>query len=121
MRRKFLGAFAAAVMLIATPSLSADQRNVSIVNATGYQIKFLGFNPPGDNEWNDNEISGVLENGASVYVKFNGADKGGKWNIRVDWANYDSGVLWKDVDLCTIDVITLHYDKDSKVTSFTAK
>lgn len=86
-----------------------------------YGIKFLGFNPPGDDEWNDNEISSVLADEASVYVKFNGADKGCNWNIRVDWDGYDSAMLWRNVDLCTIDVITLHYDKASKTTSFTAK
>jgi hypothetical protein len=26
------------------------------VNGTGYGIKFLGFNNPGDNEWSDNEL-----------------------------------------------------------------
>lgn len=121
MRSTFFALVAAVVTLSATASFAADERNVTVVNQTGYQIKFLGFNPPGDNEWNDNEISSVLENGASVYVKFNGADKGCDWNIRVDWANYDSGVLWRGVDLCTIDVITLHYDSASKVTSFTSK
>lgn len=110
-----------AAFLLTTAAWAADQRNVTVVNATGYGIKFLGFNTPGDNEWSDNEIGSVLNDGGSIYVKFNGQDKGCNWNIRVDWDGYDSGVLWRNVDLCTIDVITLHYDKDSKVTSFTAK
>jgi hypothetical protein len=105
----------------AVPSFAADERNVTVVNATGYGIKFLGFNPPGDDTWNDNEISTVLKDGASVYVKFNGADKGCNWNIRVDWDGYDSAVLWRGVDLCTVDVLTLHYDAASKTTSFTSK
>ncbi len=105
----------------ATQAAAADARNVTVVNATGYQIKFLGFNPPDDDQWNDNELSSVLKDGDKVYVKFNGADKGCDWNIRVDWANYDSAVLWKGVDLCTVDVLTLKYDKDTKVTSFTAE
>ena len=119
--RSTLLAAVAAFAFSATTALAADERNVTVVNATGYGIKFLGFNPPDDDEWNDNEISSVLGNGASVYVKFNGADKGCDWNIRVDWDGYDSGVLWRHVDLCKIEVITLHYNKDTKVTSFTAK
>ena len=120
MKNNILAALAAFTLLI-TPSLAADERNVTVVNATGYQIKFLGFNVPGDEEWNENEISSLLETGGSVYVKFNGADKGCTWNIRVDWANYESGVLWKGVDLCKIDELTLKYNKETKVTSFSAK
>ena len=34
--------------LIASPSVAADNRNVSVINETGYAIKFLGFNSPDD-------------------------------------------------------------------------
>ena len=120
-RSGFLAVLAAFALGFAPGVSAADSRNVTVVNATGYQIKFLGFNPPGDNQWNDNELGGTLNDGEKVYVKFNGADKGCDWNIRVDWANYDSAVLWRGVDLCTVDVLTLKYDKDTKVTSFTAE
>ena len=50
------------------------------------------------------------------------ADKGCKWNIRIDWADEGyPGVLWRNVDLCTIDELTLKYDRASNTTSFTAK
>jgi hypothetical protein len=84
-------AFAALVLLglsvIAAPSFAADARNVSVVNETGYAIKFLGFNAPDDglDEW-DNELEGTLENQASTYVEFNDQDEGCVWNVRVDWA-----------------------------------
>jgi hypothetical protein len=103
-------------------ALAADDRNVTVVNGTGYGVKFLGFNNPGDNDWSDNELSSVMTNGASVYVKFNNADKGCIWNIRIDWSDPGyPGVLWEDVDLCKIDVLTLHYDRATDKTSFTAR
>jgi hypothetical protein len=111
-------------LAVATVSgaLAADDRNVTVVNGTGYGVKFLGFNNPGDSEWSDNELGGPMADGASVYVKFNNADKGCIWNIRIDWADPGyPGVLWKDIDLCKIDVITLHYDRAKDQTSFTAK
>ena len=43
--------------LIAAPSFAADNRNVSVINETGYAIKFLGFNAPDD---------GVDEGGAQA-------------------------------------------------------
>jgi hypothetical protein len=40
----------------------------------------------------------------------------------VDWADEGyPGVLWRNVDLCEIEAITLHYDRASDQTSITAK
>ncbi len=122
MKALFLGFVIAVATLSGSSSFAADDRDVTVVNGTGYGIKFLGFNNPGDNDWSDNEISGVMGNGASTYVKFNNADKGCKWNIRISWA--DAGypdVLWRNVDLCSIDKITLKYDRSSDTTSFVAE
>lgn len=116
MKALFLGFVMAIAML--SGSFAADDRNVTVVNGTGYGIKFLGFNNPGDNEWSDNEIGSVMEDGASQYVKFNNADKGCKWNIRISWA--DAGypdVMWRNVDLCSIDKITLKYNRSTDTTS----
>lgn len=121
MKSLFLGFVVAIATLAATPSYSADDRNVTVVNGTGYGIKFLGFNNPGDNDWSDNELGQPLRNGQSVYVKFNNADKGCKWNIKIVWSDEDTAVLWKDVDLCQIDELTLRYNRATDQTSFTAK
>jgi hypothetical protein len=67
-------------------ALAEDQRNVTIVNGTGYGIEFLRFNNPGDNEWSDNELppNSVLPDGNGVYVKFNTADDGCTWNFKIE-------------------------------------
>jgi hypothetical protein len=111
-------------IFVATNTFAADQRNVYVINGTGYGVKFLGFNNPGDDDWNDNELgdNSVLPHGNGVYVKFNDEDDGCVWNIRISWA--DAGyhdVLWNDVDLCKISEITLKYNRETDVTSFDAK
>ena len=122
MKSLFLALVVAAAVLTGAPAFAADERNVTVVNGTGYGIKFLGFNNPGDNDWSDNELGGVLADGGNVYVKFNTADKGCKWNIRIDWADAGyPGVLWNNVDLCSIESLTLKYDRASDTTSFTAR
>jgi len=117
--------FACAVAVVTLSSSSAfatDERDVTVVNGTGYGIKFLGFNNPGDDDWSDNELGGVLADGASVYVKFNREDKGFKWNFRIDWADEGyPGVLWRNIDLCSIDVITLRYDRATDKTTAETK
>jgi hypothetical protein len=122
MKSLVLGFVFAVATLSASASFAADQRNVTVVNGTGYGIKFLGFNTPGDNDWSDNELGSALADGANVYVKFDTADKGCKWNFKIEWADAGyPGVLWKDVDLCSIDELTLKYDRSTNTTSALAK
>lgn len=122
MKTMFLGFVAAVALLSASTTFAADERNVTVVNGTGYGIKFLGFNNPGDNDWSDNELGSVLANGGSIYVKFNNADKGCVWNFRISWA--DPGypdVLWRNVDLCSIEKLTLRYDRSTDTTSYVSE
>ncbi len=119
MKSLFLGFVIAVATLAGSPSFAADERNVTVVNGTGYGIKFLGFNNPGDNEWSDNELGGVLDDGDKVFVKFNNADKGCVWNFRISWAEPGyPDVLWRNVNLCQIDKLTLKYNRSSDTTSF---
>lgn len=103
-------------------AVAADSRNVSVVNETGYAIKFLGFNAPDDglDEW-DNELEKTLNNQDTAYVEFDEDDEGCVWNIKVDWANYNESVLWKNVNLCKFNVLRLRYDSGTKTTSFLAE
>jgi hypothetical protein len=118
MRGIFLGFIFIVAALTTSSTFAADQRDVTVVNGTGYGIKFLGFNNPGDDDWSDNELGGNLADGGSIYVKFNTADKGCKWNFKIEWADPGyPGVLWRDIDLCSIDVITLRYDRATDKTS----
>ena len=66
MKELFLGTILG--VAVAFGAMAADLRDVKVVNATGYGIKFLGFNNPGDDDWSDNELGDPLANGASVLV-----------------------------------------------------
>jgi hypothetical protein len=119
MRTALLGLLAAACLLSSQPSFAADERNVTIYNATGYGIKFIGVNTPDDDEFDENELSEVLKDGDSVYVKFNEADDGCVWNIKLEWAMEGyPGVMLRNVNLCTVSGIRLLYDKATDTTSY---
>jgi hypothetical protein len=112
----------AAMTLAVQAADAADQRNVTVVNGTGYGIKFLGFNNPGDDDWSDNELGSALADGGNVYVKFNTADKGCAWNFKIEWADPGyPGVLWEGIDLCSTEQITLKYDRASNTTTALAR
>ncbi len=119
MRNLFLAVLATATL--ATASYAADDRNITFVNATGYGINFIGVNPPDDDDWSDSEISSILKDKDSVYIKFNESDKGCKWSIRVTWEGYSTSGTLRNVNLCEIDVVTLHYDRAADTLSYTTK
>ena len=124
MKALVLGLVLAVATFAHTSSFAADERNVHVINGTGYGIKFLGFNEPDDDEWDENELgdNSVLPNGNGVYVKFNDADDGCVWNIRISWAQEGyPDVIWHNVDLCKISVITLKYNRSTDTTSFDAQ
>jgi hypothetical protein len=118
MRRFPIFILAAACLLFSSASFGADERNITVYNKTGYGIKFIGVNPPDDEDFDDNEISEVLKDGDSVYIKFNQADKGCTWNIKLDWAmqGYPSPMI-RNLNLCNVNDITLTYDKSTDVTT----
>jgi hypothetical protein len=122
MKLLFSALIAAGLSLAAFPSFAADSRNVSVINETGYAIKFLGFNGPDDglDEW-DNELEETLKNQDSTYVEFENENEGCVWNIKVEWENYDEAVLWKNVNLCKFTALRLRYDSGTKTTSFLAE
>jgi hypothetical protein len=117
MRRLILSAAALAATLLAVPASAVD-RNVSFINETGRGIEFVGFNPPGDEDWNDNEIGDLLESGDDEYVKFNQVDHGCTWNIRIVYADDQSAVRFDGIDLCSISDITLSYDSGTDETTY---
>jgi hypothetical protein len=114
--RKFLLS-AAIIAMTVLPAGAADDRNFTIVNGTGYEISFIGVNPPDDNDFGENELGSGLADGGSVYVKFNEADKGCFWNIKVKWTGYQEQVFFEGLDLCSITSATLKYDRESRKTT----
>lgn len=108
-----------ALVCFSNVAFAADDRDFTVVNATGYPIKFIGVNAPGDDQFNENELNGIMADGGTVNVKFSKGDKGCNWNMVVGWEGYTTAVIFTDMDLCKISKVTLKYDHASKVTSYT--
>ena len=86
MKSLFTALVVLGLSLGASAAMAADSRNVTVINETGYAIKFLGFNAPDDGleEW-DNELDKTLKNQDSTYVEFDDDDEGCVWNVKVTW------------------------------------
>ena len=97
---------------------SAESRQVRIVNETGYGIQFIGVNAPGDEDWAKNRVTSVIRNGTSAQVSL---VEGGncRRDIRIAWdrKKFPPKVL-KDVDLCSLRILTLRYNQETEALSY---
>ena len=120
--KSFLLALVIALAALDGSSAQAAERDVTVINGTGYRIKFLGFNPPGDDDWSENELEDTLRDGEKVEVSFDTDEEGCKWDIKVEWFDPGyPGVLWKSIDVCNLKEMTLHYDRATDKTSISGR
>jgi hypothetical protein len=106
-------------MAIAGPALAQDaKQDFRIINKTGYAINEAYLAPARSDEWQEDFLGKYqLEDGDAKKVHFNPKTKTCKWDLKVTYTEYNSSVIWKDIDLCTIDTITLYYNRKTDKTS----
>ena len=113
---KFLALLLGFVFISATAQ--ADKRDFSLTNATGYDIKSVFVDSSHSNSWSD-DIMGrdIFHDGETIDVHFDGADKGCKWDMKIEWTDGEPATEWHDFDLCQITSITLKYNRKTGATT----
>ena len=112
--------FAAAATLVAAQSVSAQEakQDFTLSNRTGYELKEVYVAPSASDEWEDDVLgTGTLATGASVEIKFHRAAKTCKWDLKVVYTVDSSNAVWKNIDLCSVDKITIRYNKSTDTTT----
>lgn len=121
MKRLMAGLIAMVAAAVMSVGVSAQDRNFTLHNQTGYAMKGIYVNLPSDNVYNENELDAPLANGAKFLVKFTRADGGRAciWNIKVEWADGDAPSFFRSLNLCNINNVYMKYDKAKDVASYT--
>ncbi|MBC7636076.1 MAG: argininosuccinate lyase [Acetobacteraceae bacterium] len=121
MKRSILtGFFAAGLALSAAPSAYAQEakQDFTLSNRTGYELKEVYVAPSASDEWENDVLgTGTLGDGVAVEIKFNRASKTCKWDLKVVYTVDSSNAVWKNIDLCSVDKITIRYNKTTDTTS----
>jgi hypothetical protein len=119
--KTFLFAAFAAVLAIASPASAQDaKQDFKLINKTGYELKALYVAPSKSDEWGDDILGqDVLSDGQAVNVHFSPRVRTCKWDLRVTYTDDSSNAVWSDIDLCTVEKITIHYDRQKDVTRAT--
>jgi hypothetical protein len=119
--KAFFAAVVAAVLTFAVPAVAQDaKQDFKMVNATGYELKALYVSPSKSDDWGDDILGqDVLSDGQVVNVHFSPKVHTCKWDLKVTYSDDDSNAVWQEIDLCTVEKITIHYDRKNNVTRAT--
>ena len=119
--KAFFAAAFAAVLAFAVPAMAQDaKQDFKLVNKTGYELKALYVSPSKSDDWGDDVLGqDTLSDGQAVNVHFSSKAKTCKWDLKVTYSDDDSNAVWEKIDLCTVEKITIKYDRKNDVTSAT--
>lgn len=118
---------ATAGMLFAFASTGAAvagdaKQNFVLANDTGFAIKSVYVSPHRSDNWEEDVLgSDVLEDKSNVRIRFAAKTQTCKWDMKVVYQIDNSNAFWKNIDLCKVGHITLHYNKKNDSTSATFK
>ena len=107
-------------LMLAAPALAGDV-DFTLVNKTGYNVREVYVSSANKNDWGKDRMGdGTLDNGKWRAFKF--SDKAHcKQDIKVVFDDSDVEVTWDNIDLCSLNKISLKYDKKTKIVSATGE
>ncbi len=117
----------AAGLLIAAATTGAAlagdaKQNFVLANDTGFAIKSVYVSPHRSDNWEEDVLGNdVLEDKSNVRIRFAAKTQTCKWDMKVVYQIDNSNAYWKNIDLCKVGHITLHYNKKNDSTSATFK
>jgi hypothetical protein len=119
--RKALYALPLLTLAFAQPASAAEaKQDFSLVNKTGYELKEVYVSPSKADDCQEDILGqGTLGEGERVNIHFHAKTQTCKWDLKVVYTVDSSSAVWSDINLCDVDKITIHYDKDRDVTRAT--
>ena len=115
-KRTVLAVSAFASLAFAGTAFSGDA-DFTLVNRTGFAIREVYIAAAKSNNWGKDRLGdGTLGNSRQRLFKF--SDKAScKQDLQVVFDDDGSEVVWEGFDLCSIDKITLKYNRSTKEVS----
>ncbi len=91
-------------------SALAGEQDFILVNQTGLTIDQLFCSPTTTQNWEEDVLGvDVLEDEASVHIKFSRSEKACHWDLMIVDEDGDQ-IVWANINLCETTRITLYYE-----------
>jgi hypothetical protein len=119
--RKLFAAVVTIVLVFAVPAGAQEaKQDFKLVNKTGYELKALYVSPSKSDDWGDDILGEqVVGDGQVVNVHFSPKAHTCHWDLKVTYTDDDSNAVWGNIDLCTVEKITIFYDRKNDVAKAT--
>jgi hypothetical protein len=110
--------FAIATAFVGSAQAQEAKQDFRLVNKTGYEIKEVYVSPSKSSDWEEDILGdGVLDDSSGRDIHFHRSAKSCHWDLKVVYTVDSSSAVWNDIDLCSVEKITIHYDKDADKTT----
>jgi len=120
MRILLFAGFAAVLAMTAPAGAQDAKQDFKLINKTGYELKALYVSPSKSDDWQEDILGqDTLADGGAVNVHFSPKVRTCEWDLKVVYSDDDSSAVWGKIDLCTVEKITIHYDRKNDVTRAT--
>jgi hypothetical protein len=117
MNRRNLLALGFALALGGLGEARAQSRlDFALANRTGYEINEVYIGPTSASSWGSDVMGqDTLPHGRSVDIQFNRSAAACNWDMKVVYADGDESE-WRNLNLCSISRVALHWDRKSGTT-----
>ncbi len=96
------------------------KQDFTLVNKTGYEIKSVYVSPTKSEDWEEDVLGkDTFADGDTWDIKFHRSNTSCKWDLKVVYSVDDSSAVWSNIDLCSVEKITIKYNKSTDTTSAT--
>jgi hypothetical protein len=112
--------FSVAMLFAGMGTIQAEEskQDFKLVNKTGYEIKEVYVSPAKSTDWEEDILGeGVLPDLSARDIHFHRSAKSCHWDLKVVYSEDSSSAIWNGIDLCTVEKIIIHYDKDADKTT----
>lgn len=94
-------------VLILAPGFAQNKALDFILhNKTGADIHAIHISPSDKDDWEENILKEVLDDGESIQIKFSPSETAALWDLKVGDAQ-GTGLVWENLKLATIHELTL--------------
>ena len=105
--------------LCATPAAAQQARqDFVLVNRTGYVLSEVYVSPNKADDWQEDVLGqDTMDDGQRVHIRFKRSTSTCRWDLKVVYKVDDSSAVWRNINLCEIETITIRYNKNTDTTT----
>jgi len=107
-----------AASLLASQAAAQARQDFMLVNRTGYELSQVYVSPTRSDDWEEDVLDqDTLEDGKRVTIRFKRSTTACRWDLKVVYTVDDSTAVWRNINLCEVERVTIRYNRNTDTTT----